>query len=555
MTTHPRRAATSGNRHPLRAMRPHSVLNTGTLIALVLACLASAGALRALDAAETAGGSAGGSSAAMAGLAGQDSASSSPPNTVLAAAGSGEIAVPAFVSTDWTASRIGDSNLRVLDARPSLRDYMGAHIPGAQPLAVETLRSSEAGVPGQIFPPEIVHVIAGRLGLTPSGPIVVYGAGADTDAAFVASVLRMAGYSQVGILDGGLARWTKEGRRVTADRMRVVPTRPAQKPLANALALLEDVQSSVGKEGVTILDVRPPEQFDAGRIPGAVNRFWKKDLVPEGRPGEGLLRSREELESEYRALGLSPDRPVIVYCNTGHMASSVFYALRYWLGWTGVRFYNGSWAEWSMDPNRPRETGKGAAEDRGSGPRSSESSTEHKTDAAPARVEAAKEAAALERARAAGDELTKALLSRLMTEMGRAGPAGAVKVCSEEAQRIASSLSTPSRRVRRVSMKARNPLNEPNPWETERLGELEALHAKGELPDEYTRIVTEGGSRVLRYLKPIVVRKTCLACHGLSDALAPEVREILKARYPADRATGYKAGDLRGAVSVAETLD
>jgi hypothetical protein len=42
----------------------------------------------------------------------------------------------------------------------------------------------------------------------------------------------------------------------------------------------------------------------------------------------------------------------------------------------------------------------------------------------------------------------------------------------------------------------------------------------------------------------------CLACHGQVSSLDPAVRAVLAERYPADRATGYRAGDLRGAVSV-----
>jgi hypothetical protein len=40
----------------------------------------------------------------------------------------------------------------------------------------------------------------------------------------------------------------------------------------------------------------------------------------------------------------------------------------------------------------------------------------------------------------------------------------------------------------------------------------------------------------------------CLQCHG--EALAPEVTQALAARYPDDRATGFREGQLRGALSI-----
>ena len=41
-----------------------------------------------------------------------------------------------------------------------------------------------------------------------------------------------------------------------------------------------------------------------------------------------------------------------------------------------------------------------------------------------------------------------------------------------------------------------------------------------------------------------VYGQLCVTCHG--ESLAPDVQERLAERYPTDRATGYRVGDLRG---------
>jgi hypothetical protein len=56
-------------------------------------------------------------------------------------------------------------------------------------------------------------------------------------------------------------------------------------------------------------------------------------------------------------------------------------------------------------------------------------------------------------------------------------------------------------------------------------------------------------------MQPIRVQAMCLSCHGDPAGIPAEVKEILASRYPKDLATGYKAGDLRGAVSVRIPLD
>jgi hypothetical protein len=54
----------------------------------------------------------------------------------------------------------------------------------------------------------------------------------------------------------------------------------------------------------------------------------------------------------------------------------------------------------------------------------------------------------------------------------------------------------------------------------------------------------------MRYYAPLMVAPLCVQCHGAAEALEPGVREILRDRYPDDRATGYAAGDFRGVIRV-----
>lgn len=158
---------------------------------------------------------------------------------------------------------------------------------------------------------------------------------------------------------------------------------------------------------------------------------------------------------------------------------------------------------------------------------------------------------ARERASQAAAGLGRVLMELLGQEMARGSYEGAVRACSEVAQTVTEEFAhEQGLEIRRVSLRARNPKDQPDEWEAAKLRAWEKEYKPGQPPVEVFEIVEEDGRRLGRYLKPIVVQPMCLGCHGPRDKISEEVRRVLDERYPRDRATGYKAGDLRGAFSV-----
>lgn len=436
--------------------------------------------------------------------------------------------IPAVVAPEWLAAHGNDPRMIIIDARPSVRAYIEMHIPGAVPLAPDNLRSVDGGVPARIYPLEVLDLIAGRLGACTDSPMVVYGEESDVDATFVATILKICGLDNVAVLEGGWKRWIAEGRPTTAER-RIVPASNLEIRVKEAtIAAVDRVREAAASASAVILDVRPAEQYGSGHIPGAVHRFWKADLIGEGLPGAGSYRPIDDLRAEYASIGITGDRSAIVYCGTGHMASSSFYILRYHLGLTNVLLYEGGWAEWSMLPDMPTETR--------------------------VKVDLPVPAPIVARARKAADDLTQTLRTRLMEEMKAGGPIQAVRVCAEVAQKISDAQSTEGLSIRRITLKVRNPADTPDAYEATKLREMQDLHRDGKLPLEHWAIQENAGKRSYRYFRPILVGDMCLSCHGSRAAIDPQVRAILDATYPDDEAVGYKTGDFRGAISV-EVVD
>jgi cytochrome c553 len=152
----------------------------------------------------------------------------------------------------------------------------------------------------------------------------------------------------------------------------------------------------------------------------------------------------------------------------------------------------------------------------------------------------------------------KELKGELMAAMKAGGPTNAIPVCADKAPSIASRLSRETGwMVRRVSLKARNPLDTPDAWEVKTLQDFDAKVAAGTAPQglAHSAIETTDNGRYYRFAMAIPTMGACLNCHGTDDKQHPAAKTALQKMYPHDVATGYQVGMVRGAFSVKVPLD
>jgi Protein of unknown function (DUF3365) len=155
--------------------------------------------------------------------------------------------------------------------------------------------------------------------------------------------------------------------------------------------------------------------------------------------------------------------------------------------------------------------------------------------------------------------MQQSLASKLLGELQANGPEAAIAVCTTLAPDVAARISREQGwRVTRVSLRTRNPvLGSPDAWEQAVLAEFDARAARGDKPDaiEHAEVVREPRGRYFRYMKALPVAPLCVTCHGGPESIPPGVKTRLAAAYPHDRATGYRPGELRGAISIKRPLD
>lgn len=161
--------------------------------------------------------------------------------------------------------------------------------------------------------------------------------------------------------------------------------------------------------------------------------------------------------------------------------------------------------------------------------------------------------AAEARAERAADHLARALIEELQRAIAEGGYAHALQVCRDAAESIRTEVSAGEGvDVRRTSLRVRNPANAPDAWER---ATLQSWAQAAAVPAPVSAVVESAGSIELRWMRPITLIDLCVNCHGPPDRLAPGVPEALARSYPYDEATGFLAGELRGAFSVRVPLE
>ncbi len=276
-----------------------------------------------------------------------------------------------LISAGDLSSRLDEPGWVVFDCRHRLGDadyghaaYREGHIPGARFADMdETLAAPVSPGSGRHPLPNLDQFAEwlGRQGVGPRGQVIAYDDNNGAMAARLWWMMHYMGHKWCAVLDGGIARWRKEGRPLEQTDPRPSHEEIHHRLRKNDLVALEEVER-ISRDGRTLLiDARGVERFEgnsepidpvAGHIPGAVNLPFAGNLNPDGTflPAAQL---RERIE---QALGGADAESSVHYCGSGVSACHNLLAMAV-AGLPVGRLYAGSWSQWCADPKRPVETG------------------------------------------------------------------------------------------------------------------------------------------------------------------------------------------------------
>lgn len=276
-----------------------------------------------------------------------------------------------LVTTDWLAAHLNDPKVKVIDASFKMPgvlplpkdDFLKAHIPGAVFFDVDAVSDHSSALPHMFPTADQFGRDVGALGVSNDDTIVVYDHGGWVAGPRAWWMFLSFGHRDVRVLDGGLKKWTAEGRPVESGAASPKPATFKASFDEKRVRSIQQMVANLSSKAEQVIDARAGTRFEggvpeprpglrAGHIPGSRNVPYSELFDA----ATGAMKPVDDLRKAFTSAGVDVAKPIVTSCGSGVSAGVLTLAL-YRLGVADTALYDGSWSEWGAADGPPIATG------------------------------------------------------------------------------------------------------------------------------------------------------------------------------------------------------
>ena len=267
-----------------------------------------------------------------------------------------KVNLPLLVEPQNLEPLLGNAMVLVVSVDSAHR-YHERHIPRAVHLSYDTLVRRGKFALGLLPDVGALSQALSGIGLTPETHVVAYDDEGCGRSSRLLWTLGLVGHEHFSLLNGGLTAWANEGHPLHVQPVDVVASDYTVSGIGDAIVDKTYLLAHYSDPSVVLLDCRSHNEFIglqplakySGHIPGAVNLDWS---YTKSSHRHNRYKPMSKLQVVLDSLGITKDKEVIVYCQTGHRSSHTFMLLKI-LGYPNVKAYPGSWSEWGNCDDTP----------------------------------------------------------------------------------------------------------------------------------------------------------------------------------------------------------